>query len=423
MATIKYILQSNNNPAPIYLRLSLGRGKTLKRKSGYVIDPQSWSTATGYPKPNNAANKSMKAKLLSLQGGVIDKYNNDNAKGEIINGDWLLDTINSLQNRTEGDDKEYLVEYCKYFIEKLPYTVNSNGKKGASEATLTKYNTIQKKLEGFEKDKRRRFLIRQVDLSFRGEFIKYLSEKEKLSDNTIGRYISFVKTIVYDAQKKGYQLSPQIKEFKGFTVKPPFITLSFDEIERIRNHDFKSESLDIARDWLVIGCYVGQRVSDLLRMNMDMIQEMSGYEFIVLRQVKTGKLVQIPVHPVVKAILQKRNNNFPETFGNTQDSNSTIFNKLVKKVCEAVEINELVEGNLNNPKTGRKEHGYFEKWKLVSSHICRRSFATNFYGLEKYPTPLLMNVTSHSTEGMFLKYIGKKPIDYSLQLAKLWSKE
>jgi len=35
MATIKYLLQSKLDNAPIYLRLSLGRSNTLKRKTGF----------------------------------------------------------------------------------------------------------------------------------------------------------------------------------------------------------------------------------------------------------------------------------------------------------------------------------------------------------------------------------------------------
>lgn len=422
MATIKYILQSKNNPAPIYLRMSLSRGKVLKRKSGYVIDPKSWSTSTGYPKPNNDTNKSIKAKLISLQGSVIEEYNKDNAKGELIDGNWLLTMINELQNRVNENNKVYLLEYCKYFIESLPYSVNSKGQRGASKATLTKYKTILNKLMGFERFKRKKYLIKQVDLNFRSDFIQYLSEEEKINDNTIGRYISFVKTIVYDARKNGYSLNSQILDFKGFAVKPPIVTLSLKEIEEIKNHGFETDRLNTARDWLVIGCYTGQRVSDLLRMNSEMIEIINGYEFIVLEQVKTGKLIQIPVHPEVKKILKSRNNHFPATFGKTPQSNSTIFNKLIKEVCRIAKINEIVEGNLNNPETGRREKGRYKKWLLVSSHICRRSFATNFYALAKYPTPLLMNVTGHSTESMFLNYIGKKPIDYSLQLAKLWNK-
>ena len=184
----------------------------------------------------------------------------------------------------------------------------------------------------------------------------------------------------------------------------------------------KYPEMEHARDVFLIGCYTGQRVSDLLRMNNEMIEIIDGYKFIVLQQVKTSKIVQIPIHLEVKTIMEKRNNNFPETFGQTPQSNSTIFNKLIKEACRIIKMNEKVEGNLNNPETGRRELGHYEKWKLVSSHICRRSFATNFYSTQNYPTPLLMNITGHSTESMFLGYIGKKPIDYSLQLAKLWNK-
>lgn len=34
-----------------------------------------------------------------------------------------------------------------------------------------------------------------------------------------------------------------------------------------------------------------------------------------------------------------------------------------------------------------------------------------------------MNITAHGTEKMFLSYIDKKPIDYVVQLAKIWHEE
>ena len=48
-----------------------------------------------------------------------------------------------------------------------------------------------------------------------------------------------------------------------------------------------------------------------------------------------------------------------------------------------------------------------KKWEILSSHIGRRSFATNFYS--KIPTALLMEATGHTTENVFLKYIN--PVD------------
>ena len=58
----------------------------------------------------------------------------------------------------------------------------------------------------------------------------------------------------------------------------------------------------------------------------------------------------------------------------------------------------------------------YSKNELVTSHIGRRSFATNNYG--KIPTPLLMSATGHTTEKMFLEYIGKTETDRAMQLAE-----
>ena len=63
----------------------------------------------------------------------------------------------------------------------------------------------------------------------------------------------------------------------------------------------------------------------------------------------------------------------------------------------------------------RKVFGNYPKHKLVTSHIGRRSFASNNYG--KIPTPLLMVATAHKSEGMFLRYIGKVDQQQSHALA------
>ncbi len=55
----------------------------------------------------------------------------------------------------------------------------------------------------------------------------------------------------------------------------------------------------------------------------------------------------------------------------------------------------------------------------MTSHICRRSFATNQYGI--LPTALIMQITGHSTEKMFLNYIGKNSLDYAQQIADFYT--
>lgn len=300
---------------------------------------------------------------------------------------------------------------------------NKDGKKGVSEATIKKRTTILNKLIKFQVKAKRKIKVKDVDLKFREQFIDFLDEEEKLSEGTIGRYLKEVKTICTDAQKNNIEVSSQLIHFKGFTSKSYKVTLSFKEIQEIKKTKFEDESLEATKNWLIIGCYTGQRVSDLMRMNKTMIEEHHGYNFIVLTQKKTGKIVQIPIHEEVRIILDSLGGNFPSTFSENESSNSALFNKYLKVVCKQAKLTYLTEGKLRNEETERLEVGKYPKYKLVSSHICRRSFATNFYAQKKYPTPLLMNITAHGTEKMFLSYIGKKPIDYGVQLAKIWAED
>ena len=89
---------------------------------------------------------------------------------------------------------------------------------------------------------------------------------------------------------------------------------------------------------------------------------------------------------------------------NFQKKSQVIFNKQSKALCKMAGINELVSGFKNNSKTRSKEIINAPKYAFVTSHIMRRSFASNYYG--KIETPLLMNITGHSKESTFLTYIG-----------------
>jgi len=75
-----------------------------------------------------------------------------------------------------------------------------------------------------------------------------------------------------------------------------------------------------------------------------------------------------------------------------------------KETLYFVATDDLVSGFKNNPKTRRKEIVNAPKYAFVTSHIMRRSFASNYYG--KIETPLLKNITGHSKESTFLTYIG-----------------
>ena len=147
---------------------------------------------------------------------------------------------------------------------------------------------------------------------------------------------------------------------------------------------------------MLIGLCLGQRVSDLLKLNPNNLRKAPTGLYIDIIQQKTKKAVTVGlVDPLVIKILLHE---FPEKIS------QVVFNKQIKVLCKMAGIDEVVSGFKNNPKTRRKEIVKAPKYEFVTSHIMRRSFASNYYG--KIETPLLMNITGHSKESTFLTYIG-----------------
>lgn len=424
MANVKFVTRGKRNPARIYVRFSVSREINYTLRTPLTINPDFFNSTTG--KVRKVATfkdrDKMQLQLDNLENHLINQYNTDVSKGLVTGVHWLENCLNDFFNTTPKNDLNRLRNYTSYYIENLDLRRNDKtGEIGPSVATKKKYNTIFKKITAFEKYARKSFLLSDVNLQFREDFLKYLLEVEKLGKNTTGRYIKFLNTIVVDAQKRGYITSPELHQIQGFTVKVSNIYLSFDELEKINALQLKDERLETAKDWLIIGCYTGQRAGDLLSLTRKNISYIAGNEYIELVQQKTRKKVAILMHDKIKEILTKRGGHFPNTFCDNMESAKTLFNRYIKEVCKLADLNEPTQGARVNPETNRKESGTFEKWELVTSHICRRSFASNHYG--QIPTPYIMQVTGHATEKDFLIYINKTSIDYATELAKFWSTE
>lgn len=243
-------------------------------------------------------------------------------------------------------------------------------------------------------------------------------------ESTASRFIKDFKTVLFDAQNNGKDIHHQIRGFStGSTNSDYKVFLSFQELDKIKSKEINDRELILARDWLILGCYLGQRGSDLLRMNKKMIytktdSDGNSFRFLEIVQKKTGENVVIPLHDEVEIILKKYNGNFPDQFSVNPESNIGLFNRHLKKLCELCGIHDQVKGKVFNEELQRNEIVETEKCYLISSHVCRRSFATNFYGNKLFTTPQLMAITGHKSESQFLNYIGRTADEWAMQTAK-----
>lgn len=331
---------------------------------------------------------------------------------EQINSKWIYNVINP-ENDNKTKIPNELVLYFDYYL---------NAKKDdLRESTLKKIVVIQNRLKAFENDTNAVTYLQEVNHDFVQRF-KDWSNTKAYHKNTFIKTIKVITTVCKHAKSKhDVQLHPHTSEVtKGKEMKylNSFnVHLSFDELKQIENTTFKIDKEDIARDWLLISCYTAQRISDFMRFNVEDITILDDNKFLDIRQEKTDAPVLVYLNDVVLKILKKYNGNFPPLYSQkSKESNEITYNRLVKIVCKKSGITNVVKGQLKNPKTNRVEVKELPKYKFVSSHIGRRSFATNYYG--EISTSLLLSATGHKTEKQFLAYVSKPPKQSASALAK-----
>lgn len=434
MATVSFRIdtKTKKDQTKIYVRFR-SSDIDIVVKTQFIIPKKDWSVAKQKIKATyNSGDfrNEINLKLAELKDEIFKRYNEDNHQGIKIERVWLENIVLNFHNKpslNENDAKIFLTSFSDKFSKEAEFKINAKTGKRLNRRTIQDYQNSSNKLKAYENHIGKKLKLTDIDLKFHTEFLKYLRSVEFLGENTIGGIITNLKAFLSEADKLGLKVNKDYKS-KHF-VSPSFIPkeiyLSEEEIEMIRKHHFDTDYLDNARDWLIIGVWTGLRVSDLLQLTKKDIKE----GFIDNTNFKTNIPVTIPIHPHVKEILDKRNGEFPRKIS---DQN---FNDYIKKVAEKVGFNELVDGSKNQvlknekgeiildgegKKIHRKKQGKYPKWELVTSHICRRSFASNLYG--KIDTLTIMKITGHTTEKQFLDYIKITPKHHAEKLSQLWAK-
>ncbi|NNK76669.1 MAG: integrase [Maribacter sp.] len=413
MATISYLLKGKDNPATIYLRFRAGRQHDYTKSTGWVIDPKDWSNKKKAPLLRSPDLKNLATDLKNLEASIIEHYNNTD--GNEIHGDWLSDLI-SRKNGGKNLDKdeqldESVIGAINRIIENASTRENSTGGLGLSTSRVNSYKNLRNIIEDFQG--RKKLLVKEVNLKLGRDFLRFLMKDKQYAESYARKKVDDLKAVCRDARLYGVATHPQLDAIRGGKPKNKYILyLSPEELEKIEAAELPNQHLDNARRWLLLGCELGQRGNDLLRLNEENFYTDNGFERIELVQEKTDKQVVIPISPLAKRVLSK---GFPSSISIQK------FNTYIKDVCQIAGITEEIEGSKYEifdsakgkavNRTKRKVTGIYQKWQLITSHCCRRSFATNYYG--KMPTILLMQITAHQTEKMFLNYIGKTSMDYA----------
>lgn len=254
--------------------------------------------------------------------------------------------------------------------------------------------------------------------SFYEDFRDYCYNIEHKEKSTFGSYIKDIKTVMSESNTPGFKT----QDFVMPSYEADTLYLTVSEIDKIATLDLSDKTkvfntpkgnisyntLDKVRDLFLIGCFTGLRFSDFSTLEPNSIES----NFIKLKQVKTGSRVTIPIINSLRPVLNKYKDALPSI------SNQK-FNDYIKHVAFLAGLTEKrkiknTKGNITNESTS-------PLYSLITSHCCRRSYATNMFKAG-VPPMLIMSATGHKTETSFLKYIRANNDDKAKLLAETLQK-
>lgn len=427
MATVRFRIRSSaNKNVAIKVRIAFGRGNDIEINTGFSINPKDWSEKTNFPKQTIAENKLLSANLKKLETFILESHNKDLSNPVLINSYWLECKINECFKRVVRTDSGIITNHLNYIVENAnTRKVKTQGgfKIGLSESTIKNYNQFKNIIGEYQAKTKKQIRFDDLGKPFVDKFTSWLINEKKYSTNYAGKQLEILKTVSIDAERNEISVNPYSKIIQHFreSDNDRYIqTLDFEELDRIKNlditdHDklseFKKQNpeltknlsittdiLNNARNWILLGCEIGQRGGDLLEITSENVRFKGNNIYLDVMQQKTKKSVTVGIiAPHVIDILES---------GTPKKIPHQKLNEYTKVICKLAGIDQVVKGTKLNVETNRKELGHYPKYELIASHCFRRSFATNYY--KKVPTAILINITGHSKESLFLTYINKR---------------
>ena len=366
--------------------------------------------------------ETINVQLSKLESAIIADFQNLTPYSEYKT--WLKDIITPKAKTNQIQQfSENIIDFIDSYIELK--------KQNVTPSTIKKAKVVKQLLIRYVAYKRNNpqsltnLLFKDLSNYFRNDFEKYcLEEQYKIS--TTYRNLKFVKMICNVAESFDIEIHKHVSTWKFEIEKaskntPKSIYLTFEELDKIERTEMPFDYLNNAKHWLLIACYTGQRVSDYLNFTKsNIVEDSDGQKYLEFTQMKTNSKMKIPLLKKVQEVLDKRNGDFPRKISDVN------LNLYIKEVCKIAGIDEMIfNGKVlsvkdeNNIKRTRKVFASYPKHELVTSHIGRKSFATNFY--EKIPTTYLLNFTGHKSEKQLLSYINKTEVEKAKSTAEIFA--
>ncbi|WP_147400724.1 tyrosine-type recombinase/integrase [Bacteroides intestinalis] len=410
-------------------------GERTRIYTGLLIEPQFWiktsRTEIGERANENTSlgrvqceyNHKINLELRKILGfcreyGVEVSQNHLAINHPMIHSKDNFETfVKSKIRGIEANIRKNPVEFINDYIQRKSKMVNKDTQRRIVSGTVYNHKNALRRLKQFCDENRLRIVWELFDARLEENFTSWMMDRG-YSANTIASQYSIMKVWLTEAEIEGLIVNKAFHRYTTKTQDVDNIYLSEDEIQRIYNIDFSDEaiisqvdfksSIEQTRDLFVIACWSGLRFGDW----RDLSRADLTADTMTITTSKTNKTVVIPLHPLVKNIIQKYGGKLPMAVDKTHAL------KQIRKCGELANITEEV--SLGRVIGGQTVIRREPKYNFIMNHTARRAFATNMY-LRNVPSISIMAITGHTTEANFLKYIKISQSEHAAIVAKAFA--
>lgn len=412
---IQYSIVGRKSTKKIYVRLYQNK-LDISCSTDLIILEGDWDAENEHSKSDSNLN----VVLANLKLEVLKAYNSSLSKGIVFSQSWLKNVIKTTfsrpiheKNFVNEDYTIYFSDFAEYWMKQHAPKWKTSARKLMSKVLVSQYSKFIDDFRGYEATLPAKIMLKSFSQEDMYDYIDFLQNDKyavsTISRNFLGRIYFFLnrakamKLEVSEGYNENIYLEDEQDEIDG-------VYLNEIEIKAIYDLDLShDELLDNCRDSFVMSCYLGLRVGDFMTK---LVTENIKDGFVTIKTQKTNALIKVPLHKYVKEILSKRFGQLP------MKVNASEYNKQIKILGQLANIDNQVYGSLFDKDKQRKVKGYYKKYLLLSSHVARRSMATNLHG--KVDGNVIMSCLGWSSSTMANYYNKTTKTEYAEQLKSHW---
>jgi integrase len=283
---------------------------------------------------------------------------------------------------------------------------------------LSNIRSLKIHLEAFQQHRKQLVNFSSLDYNFYCDFVDFLTydyllprKKEAvygLKVNSIGKDIKQLRVFINDRVRRKIIPTIDMSGFKILDEDVDVVYLTYGEIAKLYTFDLSHDPLlFLHRDLFVLGSLTGLRFSDFSVLRQS---DMRG-GMLFKKMEKTDGRVVIPLRKEAAEIFAR---SIPK---NGVKVSGPVFNRSIKEIATLTGLTELVTFSYKKGTKTVTETKPKGAW--VTSHTCRRSFATNEF-LAGTPLNLVQQITGHKSIKDFLKYIKISELEAAQKVQEIW---